>query len=455
MRDHIDRLPSIKANRQVLSVSALTCRAKQLLEGEFPNVFVEGELSNFATPASGHWYFTLKDAASQIRSVMFKGRNRLLRFVPRNGLQIVVRGRISLYTGRGDFQMIAEHIEEAGDGALKRAFEALKEKLTYEGLFTQEVKQPVPGLVRHLVIITSPTGAAIADVLHVLKRRFAAMQVTVIPVRVQGDASVQQITHAIGLANETHYGFDVILLTRGGGSLEDMWSFNTEPVARAIVASRLPVVSAVGHETDVSIADFVADVRAPTPSAAAEMLSPDTAQWLSQLQQSRQRLVYRVQSKQKQLRQRLDDLEARLRSTLQPYLNPGTFKQLGMGLAYAVQHQLKLKHRLLAQVSGRIINPTGKILAFVRRLQHLEQVLNHQQELAQINRKRKLSHLMTRLDAISPLKILQRGYAIATKSDATLIRHVGNVKPGEQVNIRLRHSRFTARVISTDQIDDA
>jgi exodeoxyribonuclease VII large subunit len=261
------------SNRDVLSVSDLTRSARMLLEEEFPNVFVEGEISNFSKPASGHWYFTLKDDKSQLRCAMFRNKNSRLRFVPRNGLQVIVRGKISLYEGRGDFQMIAEHMEEAGDGALRRAFEKLKAQLDREGLFDPAAKQPVPNLPNHLAVITSPTGAAIRDVLHVFERRFPALKVTIIPVPVQGDEAIPRIVEAIDLANRySDLPFDAILLTRGGGSLEDLWAFNTEPVARAIFNSALPIVSAVGHEIDITIADFVADLRAPTPSAAAELL---------------------------------------------------------------------------------------------------------------------------------------------------------------------------------------
>ena len=302
------------SNRDVLSVSDLTRSARMLLEGNFPNIYVEGEISNFSAPASGHWYFTLKDAKSQLRCAMFKGRNSRLRFVPRNGMQVVVRGKISLYEGRGDFQMIAEHMEEAGDGALRRAFELLKLKLEQEGLFDEEEKQNVPELPQHLAIITSPTGAAIRDVLQVLARRFPALKTTVIPVTVQGDEATPQIVDAIDLANRyTEDPFDAILLTRGGGSLEDLWAFNTEPVARAVFASDIPVVSAVGHEIDITIADFVADLRAPTPSAAAELLSPDQQVWQQQLDLIEQQFLQMARAKQLALQNQLKHLTARLR----------------------------------------------------------------------------------------------------------------------------------------------
>src|SRR5690606_35272474 len=265
--------------REILSVSQLNRRAKQLLETHLPLLWVEGELSNVSQPSSGHWYFTLKDDQAQVRCAMFRNRNMLVRFKPQQGQQVLVRARVSLYEGRGDYQLIAEHMEEAGTGALQRAFEALKAKLGAEGLFDEARKRPIPTLPRHIGVITSPTGAAIRDVLTVLERRFPSIPVTVIPVAVQGKESAPQIVRALELANRCGL-FDVLLLTRGGGSLEDLWSFNEEAVARAVAASQLPVVCAVGHEVDFSIADFVADLRAPTPSAAAELMTPDGEDWL-------------------------------------------------------------------------------------------------------------------------------------------------------------------------------
>src|SRR5690625_2927780 len=257
--------------RDVLSVSQLNRRSKQILETHLPLVWVEGEVSNLSRPSSGHWYFTLKDDQAQVRCAMFRNRNQLVRFNPAQGQQLLLRARVSLYEGRGDYQLIVEHMEEAGFGALQRAFEELKTRLSQEGLFASERKRPLPTLPKHIGVITSPTGAAIRDILSVLKRRFPAVPVTVLPVPVQGKEAAPAIVSALDLANRSEL-FDVLILARGGGSLEDLWPFNEEAVARAIYASRTPVVSAVGHEVDFSIADFVADVRAPTPSAAAELV---------------------------------------------------------------------------------------------------------------------------------------------------------------------------------------
>ena len=262
----------------IYSVSQLNQEARTLLEEAFPMVWIEGEISNFTRPASGHWYFTLKDAKAQVRCAMFALRNRWVNFKPDNGLQVLARARISLYEGRGDFQLLIEQLEQAGDGVLQRAFEALKLRLASEGLFDTHIKPTVPNFPHCIGIITSPTGAAIRDVLSVLKRRFPAIPIIIYPTAVQGKEAAAQICAAIAKANQQAL-CNVILLVRGGGSLEDLWSFNEETVARAICKSLIPIVAGIGHEIDVTIADFAASQRAPTPSAAAEMVSPDCNEW--------------------------------------------------------------------------------------------------------------------------------------------------------------------------------
>ena len=264
------------ASENVLSVTELNRRARQLLEVHLSTVWVRGEISNLSMPSSGHWYFTLKDDKAQIRCAMFRGNNALLRFKPEHGMQVIARGRVSLYEGRGDYQLIAENLQVDGAGDLQIAFEQLKAKLEAECLFDEDFKQELPTLPKHVGVITSPTGAAIRDILSVFRRRFPAIKISIFPVPVQGVAAAPAIVRALQLAN-TQHDIDALILARGGGSLEDLWAFNEEIVARAVFASEIPVVSAVGHETDFTICDFVADVRAPTPSAAAELLSPDGA----------------------------------------------------------------------------------------------------------------------------------------------------------------------------------
>ena len=275
---------STATRRNILTVSQLNRSTSQLLAEHFLSVLVEGEISNLSTPSSGHLYFSLKDAHAQVRCAMFKTQQRKLGFKPENGKQVLIKAQVSLYEPRGDFQLIVEHLEEAGDGALRRAFEALKLKLSEEGLFNPVHKKAIPTLPGTIGIITSPTGAAIKDILTVLKRRFPAIPVIIYPVAVQGSNAKYEITQAITLANEHEY-CDVIILGRGGGSLEDLWAFNEEIVARAIFASTIPIISAVGHETDITIADYVADYRAATPSVAAEQASPDQQEWLNRFVQ--------------------------------------------------------------------------------------------------------------------------------------------------------------------------
>ena len=463
------------SNREIFSVADLTKSARRLLEGEFPNIFVEGEISNFSVPASGHWYFTLKDQKAQLKCAMFKGRNRLIRFVPRNGMQIILRGKVSLYEGRGDFQMIGEFMEEAGDGALRHAFEKLKLQLAAEGLFAPEAKKAIPAMIQHLGVITSPTGAAIRDVLHVLKRRFPAMEVTVIPTAVQGEDSVRQIVESIAFAND--WGaekFDALLLTRGGGSLEDLWSFNTEPVARAIFNSNLPIVAAVGHETDVTIADFVADLRAPTPSAAAEVISPDIDAWQSRLsgleshlirigRQTQTALAQRITHLQKRLRhpgqrlqdwhQRLDDLEARITGGLRQQFAGQSFNETALRLTAAMEQTLSKQQTRFAVSASRLKSPVKDIQLKQSELGSLQQRLETQRASFLKNASQDFDTVTQRLEAVSPLKTLHRGYAMVLAKDhgdnRVILKDSRDMKEGDQVDTQLGHGSFRSTVTST------
>ena len=468
----IDPMSSL-SNRDVLSVSDLTRSARMLLEGEFPSVFVEGEISNFSKPASGHWYFTLKDDKSQLRCAMFRNRNQRLQFLPRNGLQVVVRGKISLYEGRGDFQMIAEHMEEAGDGALRRAFEKLKLQLDQEGLFAAETKQPVPELPKHLAVITSATGAAIRDVLHVFERRFPALHVTVIAVPVQGDEAIPRIVQAIELANRyVDDPFDTILLTRGGGSLEDLWAFNTEPVARAIFASRLPIVSAVGHEIDVTIADYVADLRAPTPSAAAELLSPDQSRYLQQLdgfankltrgiQQthlSHQRHLSHIRARLRhpgerlnQLHQRFDELDLRLQRGLKQAIAGHDVNGLGNRLKLAMSSRLQNQDQRLWRLKAGLVSPAQQLQNKQNQLTLLERRLEQRLGKARSDKQLQLEKAAAKLNAMSPLNTLARGFSIVTQGDSTtdVITRSDQVAVGDTITARLSSGRLKATVTET------
>lgn len=442
--------PDYTPQREVFSVTRLNREARAILEGYFPLIWVEGELSNLARPSSGHLYFSLKDKQAQVRCAMFKPRNQLLGFKPDNGMQVLARARVSLYEGRGEFQLIIEHMEEAGDGALRRAFEQLKHKLAAEGLFDAAHKKPLPVLPRCIGVVTSPTGAAIRDILSVLKRRFPAIPVLVYPVPVQGQGAAEKIAGAIRLAAQRRE-CDVLIISRGGGSLEDLWAFNEEVVARAIYNCELPVVSGVGHEIDFTIADFVADHRAATPSAAAEMVSPDQMDWLQQLRgfelrltqqlrgvitRNRQQLVWLEQRLQQQeprrrLRnqaQRLDELEQRLKFAVQACLRHNTAR-LAQRLA-RLQHHAPTQR--LAQLRTHSVQLTQRLHAALR--------------LQLSQRRGQLTSLARALDAVSPLATLGRGYALVMRADGSVLRRAGDATIGERVEARLAEGQLICRV---------
>ncbi|ROQ19844.1 exodeoxyribonuclease VII large subunit [Marinimicrobium koreense] len=440
--------PTTTSERPIFSVSQLNRRAKQLLETHLPLIWVEGEISNFARPSSGHWYFTLKDDQAQVRCAMFRGRNQQVRFNPQQGQQVLLRARVSLYENRGDYQLIAEHMEEAGAGALQRAFEALKHKLAQEGLFDPARKRPIPALPRHIGVITSASGAAVRDILTVLQRRFPSIPVTLVPVPVQGKEAAPAIVEALSLANRSGL-FDVLILGRGGGSLEDLWPFNEEVVARAIAASDLPVISAVGHEVDVTIADFVADLRAPTPSAAAELVVPDASEWLVRFRSYEQRLTQltrrRLQAEQQHLQhlskrlrhpgerlqqqsQRLDSLELRLRRVMQ--------QRLG-------QARQRLDNLAARQKAQR---PEPQLRQWQTRIEQLRQRLNRQMQQTLKQQRQRLSEAGRLLHGVSPLNTLERGYAIVHNDAGEVIRDAAQVKPGERIRTRVAAGEILSRV---------
>jgi exodeoxyribonuclease VII large subunit len=439
------------SEREIFSVSQLNRQARQLLETHLPLLWVEGELSNVSIPSSGHWYFTLKDEQAQVRCCMFRNRNMSVRFKPQQGQHVLLRARVSLYEGRGDYQIIAEHMEEAGSGALQRAFDELKHKLSQEGLFNEAHKQVLPDLPKHIGVITSPSGAAIHDVLSVLERRFPGIPVTVIPVAVQGKESAAQIAKAIELANRAKL-FDVLLLTRGGGSMEDLWSFNEEIVARAIFNSKLPIVSAVGHEVDFTIADFVADLRAPTPSAAAELLVPDGDDWLDKfigfevlleeamlrrLQQwqkhllnLRQRLRHPRQRLEQQS-QRLDNLELRLKNHIKNLLS---------------SHNNRLKQ---LQIRQQAHHPRVRLQQLNQRLTENKQRLQQAQFRLVEHKRVALGEAVRMLNTLSPLNTLERGYAVITDAHThQVITASDQVSAGTTVNARLAQGELICKIES-------
>lgn len=439
----------------VLSVSQLNRLARQLLEDCFPSTWVEGEISNLSKPSSGHWYFTLKDANAQIRCAMFRNRNFRLRFQPIDGSKVLVKGAISLYEARGEYQLIAEDMLPAGEGLLAAQFELLKQKLQTEGLFDPARKKKLPEHITHIAVITSPTGAAIRDILTVLKRRAPQTRITVIPVPVQGEQAPRAITQALDTANRLHangrHAFDAILLGRGGGSLEDLWAFNDEKVARAIYASDIPVVSAVGHEVDFTIADFVADLRAPTPSAGAELLSRDHRQQLQQLNGWQQRLINAWQRSIAQKRQQLEWQRRQIQHPSQRLRQWALrLDELDMRFSNAQKRYQRDRTQQLQLLRTRLqsVHPRRQLLDAEMRLQFLQKRLQSNiQQAAQRNAQR-LASLAQLLNTVSPLSTLQRGYAIVSDSNHHVLNDAKKTAVGATVHARLARGELICKVES-------
>ena len=446
------------AARPALRPAQLNALARDLLEGQFPSIWVEGELSGFTRPASGHVYFTLKDERAQVRCAMFRMKAQYLRFVPRDGMQVLVRGKLTLYEPRGDYQLVLEHMEEAGEGALRRAFEALKAKLDAEGLFASERKRPLPRFVRRLGVLTSPTGAVIRDIVSVLSRRWPMIEVELLPVSVQGAAAAPAIIATLRAAYAAGR-HDVLLLARGGGSLEDLWCFNDEALVRVIAEAPMPVVSAVGHEVDFTLADFVADLRAPTPSAGAELLVPDRGEMRARIDHLDARLQRRVAQALDRARQRADHAGLRLHAE-----RPQRRLERGRDRAAA------LKLRIDAAMARRLASTQGALDARARRLEHQAPALRLQrlrQRLALLGARQDtalrrglqarlglLRELGRGLHAVSPLATLGRGYAILQRDDGRAVRAADDVAAGERLRARLAEGELTLRVDSSS-IDDA
>jgi exodeoxyribonuclease VII large subunit len=428
------------ASKNILTVSKLNKLARSVLEVEIGQVWLEAQISNFVAASSGHWYFTLKDDRAQIKGAMFKGANRRVLQKPKEGDKVLVRANISLYEPRGDYQIIVEHMQHGGEGQLKQQFEQLKIRLAAEGLFAHERKQNLPDNVLKVGVVTSPTGAALYDILTVLKRRNRAIEIIIYPTQVQGDPAVQLICQAIVLANQRKE-VDVLVVGRGGGSLEDLWCFNDEKVARAIFASRIPVVSAVGHEIDISIADFVADIRAPTPSAAAEIISEDQSilsdkivllqdkllKNLNQLQQNfqhRYEVVKQVllqNHPQKQLEQKsqqVDQLQAKLQS------------KTNQVLAQHLQQQKHLHDRL------RLLSPQKEIANRYLKLRDLYTQLQRNWQQTRDRKHQQLANNSHLLDTVSPLATLSRGYSISF-NNSEIVKSVKQIEPGDTILTRL------------------
>jgi exodeoxyribonuclease VII large subunit len=436
--------------RDILTPTQLNTLARDLLESAFPLVWVEAELGNVTRPASGHLYFTLKDARAQVKCAMFKPKSQWLKFVPREGLRVLGRGRLTLYEARGDYQLVLDHLEEAGEGALRRAFEELKARLQAEGLFDEARKRPLPLYPRRLAVITSPSGAAVRDVLSVLARRFPLLEVEILPTQVQGATAAAQITSLVERAGASGR-YDIVLVTRGGGSLEDLWAFNDERLARAIAASPVPVVSAVGHETDFSLSDFAADLRAPTPSVAAELLVPDRADLRARLLGFSRALASSHDNRRRQAAQRADRAWLRLQALhpqarfallrrreaeLKQRLDASLLRQLEQRIARLRHAGAVLRgsrpERRLAQLRERLSALRGRPLSAVaRQLQH--DTL-------------RLRSLARSLETVNPLATVARGYAILRREDGRIVRGTGDAPVGTALEAAVADGLLKLRV---------
>lgn len=435
----------------IYSVSELNRETKNLLSTHFSSIQVEGEISNLSRPSSGHLYFSLKDRKAQIRCAIFKSQQRRLGFKPENGKQVIVSTQVSLYEARGDYQLIVDKMQEAGLGNLQGLFNQLKTRLLDEGLFEQNLKQTLPDIPKQIGVITSPSGAVIHDILTVLKRRFPAIPVIIYPTSVQGESAKYEICKAIETANKLKQ-VDIILLARGGGSVEDIWAFNEESVARAIVKSKIPIISAIGHEVDFTIADFVADLRAPTPSAAAETAVPDQLTWHARLQTLKKQLQQHIQSELTRGKQSISWLHKRLQQQhpeqqMQRYFQ--TLDNLELGLLGAIRVLIKHNKNLLENQNSSLQqhNPINRIIRYKEQQQYLKNRLNmaiqHKLETLHSNH----HSLVQTLNAVSPLATLERGYAIVSESDtSSIISSSRELSINDNIKTRLAHGQIISQI---------
>ena len=439
----------------IYSVSQLNQSVRLMLENQLGTVWLTGEISNFSQPVSGHWYLSLKDENAQVRCAMFRMKNLRVSFRPTNGMQVLVRANVSLYEPRGDYQLIIESMHLAGEGLLMQQFEALKLKLAAEGLFAQHLKKNLPHFSKAVGIITSKTGAALQDILHILQRRDPSLKIIIYPTAVQGKDAATDIAQMIELANQRQE-VDVLIVGRGGGSLEDLWCFNEEMVARAIFHSHLPVISAVGHETDVTIADFVADVRAPTPSAAAELVSRNQTELLQQLQYRRQRLEIALDRLFAEKRQKLKHLSLRLHNQhpqAQLRIQQQLITQLSHRLQQTLRHHWQKTAENLTALSMRLYkNPLPlRLQQYEQQLTQLKVRLNSHMNLRLSLQQKQLAQLCGKLDSLSPLKVLARGYSITQNQQNLTIRSMKDVNVGEQIKTRLPDGDIISQVIRLEE----
>ena len=444
----------LPAHRQILSPTDLARRARLLIEDGFGMVWITGELSNFRVPSSGHWYFTLKDDSTQLRAAMFVNRNRYMRMKPKDGMQVLIRGKVTLYEARSDFQIIAEHIEEAGEGALRRAFEALLKKLDAEGLTAVIRKRPLPALPKRIAVITSATGAALQDMLSIWRRRYPLIEVVVLDVAVQGNAAEPQILAALARIPEVQP--DLVIITRGGGSLEDLWAFNLESVARALAACTVPTISAIGHEIDTAITDYVADLRAPTPSAAAELSTPHRIELSRQLSGLQFSLTSIFQRRLQQRRAGLDLLRSRL-------VSPFAQLQQWMQRADDLSHRSHLAMGHALKTADRQLNERVQALMRQHPQHRLERLRDHLSRLQarstnSLTQRLRLLHsslggLARTLDALSPLHTVARGYSILTDTEGKALTRTTELHTGQHVRARLQDGEASMLVEGVNRAD--
>ncbi len=435
---------------RILTVEQLNMQIRSLIEGQIGMVWIQAEISNFKPHSSGHFYFSLKDSKSQISAVMFRGHNSKLKFKPHDGLEVIARGRITVYEPRGSYQVAVESMEPVGAGALQKQFEQLKEKLKLEGLFDNARKKPIPAHPQKVAIVTSPTGAAIQDILNIMNRRAKAVEVIVVPTIVQGAAAAPQICEAFAKAERINP--DVIIIGRGGGSIEDMWCFNDEKLARLIAASQIPVISAVGHEIDFTICDFVSDLRAPTPSAAAELVAKSSAEIVQKLVQLDRSLAFSMKKRMDMMKQAILHLSKRLtdpKKKLQDLMlrNDDLFNRLENAIAVNI-NGLKKDIQIL---QNRLVSPVQVISSLKLNLDKKNIRMKNAMNSNIQNNKSRLKNMMSLLDSLSPMKVVDRGFSI-TKSKGKLLKSIGQVKAKDVIEVQVNDGVIEAEVMTLNKL---
>jgi exodeoxyribonuclease VII large subunit len=439
------------AAQHILQVSELTKKVRFILESELNTVWLTGEISNFVAAGSGHWYLSLKDSKSQVRCAMFKGNNRRVRLKPRNGQQVLVRAKVSLYEPRGDFQLIIEQMEDAGEGILRQQYEQLKNKLNALGVFSQTHKQAIPEHIQTVGIVTSPTGAAVKDILSVLKRRNPNINAIIYPALVQGEYASNDICHAIAQANSRQE-CDVLIVGRGGGSLEDLWPFNEESVVQAIYDSYLPVISAVGHEVDTTLSDYVADLRAATPSAAAELVASDSSELLDKIATFEQRLIHAISRKNTALLQQHHHIHHRLAQVhpeQQLRVQQQKYDELSLRLSRAIQRLIEQSSRQPQQLQQRLqqLSPARVIAKQQSQVKQQEQRLIHALQNSLQYKRESFVHLIEQIQLVSPLATIARGYSITRNKNNEVINSIAQVVLNDEITIQMTDGSIKAKIL--------